>query len=703
MSIDLKAATLPSSPRALVNDINNARDYNGINSAEVSRVQSQRKPSTGHGSVEVSDIVKKKITMENEKIQNFINQIPQKNRSRAEHTWSQSLSDLPALGETTAMAEPEPSYYRDEEKEGRPLNYKEDNEIGESLDEFEGENEPGFENYDNETENFEMDSASNSTTLVDQAAVLNQKNATVYNFSTGEFGVVFSEPADDDDNAGTYDDTEDTLTYNGDINNGAGYLESGSESNKKKVVVLSTDSSSNTKSDPPTLMHFTEHSSATHNSLSTAASTAPKHEMMFASLKRLANQSDPHCNLSTHFKSWEKGVVTQLGTPIKRDCGKLRVHSHREVNKVKAQVKDWKKSKPWEVFALKYKHKSCKEIREDFENNFYVSELEHNFPIAYIFVVYTNAGQIIRLLKSIYRPHNLYCIHPDKKKGNAFADFFKGIAKCLDNVFVVSRPISVHYAHHSIMDAQLNCMKDLVHYTNTRWRYVINLCGREIPLKTNRELVESLQKLKGYTALDLHHLTPMWWHSRFRFQFHLDRTGHIRQTRRRQKRPPKGIKLYKSMNFIAASRAFVQFMLNDRLSQALRNYLKTVYAPEEHYYSSLYALSNAKGAKPPNGVVKHNDMPVIDNFIWITNRWQTKKSSFYCPGRKVVHGICILTTPDLERIDKLGIRTKQPNFFFNKYFLEWDPTPMDCMEEKLVSTNIEEYRRDCVVATHNHL
>ena len=555
-----------------------------------------------------------------------------------------------------------------------------------------------------ETENFEMDSASNSTTLVDQAAVLDQKNATVYNFSTGEFGVVFSEPADDDDNAGTDDDTEDTLTYNGDINNGAEYLESGSESNNKKVIVLSADSSSNTKSYPPTLMQFTEHSSATHNSLSTAASiTVSKHEMMFASLKRLANQSDPHCNLSTHFKSWEKGVVTQFGTPIKRDCGKLRVHSYREVNNVMAQVDNWKKSKPWEEFALKYKHKSCKEIREDFENNFYISELEHNFPIAYIFVVYTNAGQIIRLLKSIYRPHNLYCIHPDKKQGNAFADFFRGIAKCLDNVFVVSYPLSVYYAHHSIMDAQLNCMKDLVQYPDTRWRYVINLCGREIPLKTNREIVESLQKLKGYTALDLHHLTPMWWHSRFRFQFRLDRTGHIRQTRRRQKRPPKGIKLYKSMNFIAASRAFVQFMLNDRLSKALRNYLKTVYAPEEHYYSSLYALSNAKGAKPPNGVVKHNDMPVIDNFIWITNRWQTKKSSFYCPGRKVVHGICILTTPDLERIDKLGIRTKQPNFFFNKYFLEWDPTPMDCMEEKLVSTNIEEYRRDCVVATHNHL
>ena len=455
-----------------------------------------------------------------------------------------------------------------------------------------------------ETKNLEMDSASNSSTLVDKAAVIDQANAMVYNF-TG--------------------------------------------------------------------------------------------------LMRLANQSDPHCHLSTHFKSWEKGVVTQLGTPIKRDCGKLREQSRDEVSNVKAQVEKWKKPKPWEEFALKYKHKSCKEIREDFENNFYISEFEHNFPIAYILVVYTNAGQIIRLLKSIYRPHNLYCIHPDKRRGNTFADFYRGIEKCLDNVFVVSQPISVYYGHHSIMQAQLNCMKDLMQYPDTRWRYVINLCGREIPLKTNREIVESLQKLKGYTTMNMpYEITQKVRAKRFKFQYRLDSGGHMQQTKKRQKSLPHGIKLYKSVNFMAASRAFVQFILNDQLSLDFCNFLKTVYAPEEHYYSSLYALPNAKGAKPPNGLVKDNDMPVVNNVIWLTSKLSKQNTPLYCPGHKVVHSICILTTPELKRIDKLGIQTKKPIFFFNKYFLEWDPTPMDCMEERLVRINTEEYRQNCVMATHNN-
>ena len=36
-------------------------------------------------------------------------------------------------------------------------------------------------------------------------------------------------------------------------------------------------------------------------------------------------------------------------------------------------------------------------------------------------------------------------------------------------------------------------------------------------------------------------------------------------------------------------------------------------------------------------------------------------------GGKVVHSICILTALDLGEIEKFGINSKQPVFFFNKY------------------------------------
>ena len=59
--------------------------------------------------------------------------------------------------------------------------------------------------------------------------------------------------------------------------------------------------------------------------------------------------------------------------------------------------------------------------------------------------------------------------------------------------------------------------------------------------------------------------------------------------------------------------------------------------------------------------------------------------------------LCIFTTPDVEKIERNGLRNKRPFFFFNKYFLEWNPIPMDRMEERLVCTNIEKYKRDCFV------
>ena len=45
------------------------------------------------------------------------------------------------------------------------------------------------------------------------------------------------------------------------------------------------------------------------------------------------------------------------------------------------------------------------------------------------------------------------------------------------------------------MEAQMRCMTDLVKFRakeKYKWKYVINLCGKELPLMTNREMVKRL-------------------------------------------------------------------------------------------------------------------------------------------------------------------------------------------------------------------
>ena len=574
------------------------------------------------------------------------------------------------------------------------------NELGESLA-SESNNEDEIEafikeisNEDDREGNFESDyifdeEFENASYYVETTDGPNVGSVS-YETSGGEFGVVFADqdPSSEDEEEEELDETLGDEREERERNDQKTELSSDASAMYYQVKDVPSISGNDAESVMPHLKSAKE----------------VYGETLLEHIHRHTNHSDPQCSVSSLFHSWENGMVTQMSTPLKRDCHKLSLNPSREVkrSKLKSQVKKWKSKKPWETLALKYKGMSCTDMRQDFENNFYVSQLEKEFPIAYIFVVYTNAGQVLRLLKSIYRPHNLYCIHPDARQGEAFASFFKAVAKCLDNVFVVSKPVKVYYGHISITNAQLHCMQDLVQYPETRWKYVINLCGREIPLKTNREIVESLRKLKGYTALNLRNLRPIFWTQRFRYKYRLNYKGSIRPTRKRQSKPPKGIKLYKSMNFIAASRAFVYFILHDPLSSKLHKFLNSVYAPEEHFYSSLYALKQAKGARPPKGLLPRNTIPTVDGFIWVNSLWEVAHSKKFCPGHHVVHGICILTAGDLARIAKLGVHSKRPVFFFNKYFLEWDPTPMDCMEERLVKANMDEYRRDCLTGNHKH-
>ena len=399
------------------------------------------------------------------------------------------------------------------------------------------------------------------------------------------------------------------------------------------------------------------------------------------------NLNNSNCSNVTQFTPWEIGAVTRLGVPIIRDCQKLRADPGTEMTRVDliAQIRSWRCGKPWEEFALRFKTENCTEIIQEFSNLFYVSQVEREFPIAYILVVYTNAAQILRFLKSIYRPHNLYCIHPDARQGTEFSDYFKAVAKCIDNVFVVSKPVKVYYGHSSILDAQLNCMQDLMEHP-TNWKYVINLSGKELPLKTNREIVESLVKLNGFSAVHLVGISSSIWKHRFTYECYVSESGKLLRSSNHLPHPPEGINIKKSVTYLAASRAFIHFLLSDPLSLEFHKYLSKVRSAEEHYYASLYVLPQAKGGKPPKS---EKEVLMVNEAMWtppMTN----------CPGGHVVHHVCILTAPDMHLVERYRTHEQRPVLFFNKYFLELDPTPMDCMEEQLVRTNMEEYLRDCI-------
>ena len=127
---------------------------------------------------------------------------------------------------------------------------------------------------------------------------------------------------------------------------------------------------------------------------------------------------------------------------------------------------------------------------------------ERAFPIAFSLLTYENLEQTERLLRLVYRPHNLYCIHVDRKSNEEMHRGIEAVAACLPNVMVARPAINVKWGAITVLQAEMLCMGYLLAHSGVQWKYFINLVGRDLPLRTNEELVEILEAYGG--ANDIH-------------------------------------------------------------------------------------------------------------------------------------------------------------------------------------------------------
>lgn len=101
---------------------------------------------------------------------------------------------------------------------------------------------------------------------------------------------------------------------------------------------------------------------------------------------------------------------------------------------------------------------------------------------------------------------------------------------------------------------------------------MITLCGKELPLRTNRELVQLLKELNGTSSV-LAHATPKSNYDRFR-------AGPI----------PYNLTVYKSLVYFALTPVFTEYVLYNKVAITLYKFLESADVPEEHYYSTLFMI-----------------------------------------------------------------------------------------------------------------
>ena len=325
---------------------------------------------------------------------------------------------------------------------------------------------------------------------------------------------------------------------------------------------------------------------------------------------------------------------------------------------------------------------NCSVTLLNFVNAFYVSNKEKEFPLAFEILVYYKpfrVQQYIRLLMNLYRPQNIYCLHIDGKAPDWWTNLLISFADCFPNIIIAKSRIKVNYGTARILYAHFRCFEELLD-SRFDWKYVISLHGTELPLVTNREMVDILTQMNGTNLIqrgENSSLETSQSHPWIIYKVKsIDDGRKILLTNETLGPIPYNITIFKSAASAnsAFSRRFISFIFSDERSVALSKFLKDVQSAVEMFFSTVNSFPNAPGGYHTLSTNSSN-IPIVAMRDWVFQKKTFKK---LCFGRKLVHNICIVSSADLYR---LGEISKHRGWWFhNKYFFEYDHVVMNCME-----------------------
>lgn len=309
--------------------------------------------------------------------------------------------------------------------------------------------------------------------------------------------------------------------------------------------------------------------------------------------------------------------------------------------------------------------KHCdKYIRETGYITSSLTEEERLFPIAYSILVYKDIKQVEMLLRSIYRPQNVYCIHCDVNADDHFRQALNSIVGCFTNVFMASKSYKVEWGRIEVLLPEITCMSDLWKYAN--WKYFINLTGQEFPLRTNYELVKILKAYNGSNNVEgtIKRANLDRWPS--------------------QTKPPHNITLVKGSVHIVVNRHFVDYVLHSKISEEFLEWIRTngVDVPDETFFATLNHNPhlNIPGSYKGDPELDCEKKPFLTRF----KNWGDYVYDWPCKGKRV-RLICIFGIEDLPLL-----MTRQ-ELFANKFHFDYQPYTYQCMDELLFNRTRDEY------------
>ncbi|XP_077634500.1 putative beta-1,3-galactosyl-O-glycosyl-glycoprotein beta-1,6-N-acetylglucosaminyltransferase 7 [Crocuta crocuta] len=272
-----------------------------------------------------------------------------------------------------------------------------------------------------------------------------------------------------------------------------------------------------------------------------------------------------------------------------------------------------------------------------------LSAEEANFSLAYIVSTHKDLTMFVQLLRAIYMPQNVYCIHVDKEAPKKYKSAVQTLVNCFENIFISSKGGRVARTGFTRLQADITCMKELVR-SKFQWSYVINLCGQDFPIKTNKEIIGYIRSKwadKNVTpgVIQLPNVTSRT--SGRQPELTPEGSIHGAPEGRFKEEPPHNLTIYFGSTYYVLTRKFVEFVLTDIRARDLLQWCRGVPSPEQHYWVTLNRLKDAPGATPDAG---------WEGAIRAV-KWRNEEGSVHdgCKGR-YVHGSCVYGPGDLSWI-----------------------------------------------------
>lgn len=305
-----------------------------------------------------------------------------------------------------------------------------------------------------------------------------------------------------------------------------------------------------------------------------------------------------------------------------------------------------------------------------------VSPEEEEFPLAYSLVVHKDAIMVERLIHTIYSTQNVYCIHYDQKSSNTFKQALENLAKCFSNIFIASKLEVVEYAHISRLQADLNCLSDLLK-SAVPWKFVINLCGQDFPLRSNFELVYEFKRLNGSNMLETVRPSSS---KKKRFTYHYKLKNrpfeHMKMpeiTYISKRPPPHNIEVFVGSAYFVLCRAFVQYILGNSHVQDFLEWSKDTYSPDEHFWATLVRIPGVPGQISREA----HDITDLQSKTRLV-KWNYYENDLYPPCTGIhLRSVCIYGAAELRWLLNYG------HWFANKFDSKVDPIVIKCLAEKI--------------------